>query len=231
MSETITRLGAVFAAAALALSAAGCSAEEVTELAPEDATVSFGPQGEDGSFVLPLPTEEAKSEFIVIAGKSAQRFYELGLVETYVYEGGEDTFIYDPNYELGPAAAVVFENEEGDGYGVDWVYNFAPFSPFMAIDLVRQEDTEIVDYNVTRLDDNTYVVADTQIGSRTYYVQDNVIVGWNVIDNDRKTIGRSYITYLIGQEEKVILDTLVEGSSQEDLDLIFNQQQEEVPSE
>lgn len=231
MSRTLTKLGTFISAGLLAFSMAGCSTPEEIAAEPEETTATLGPQDEDGSFVVPLPTDEAKSEFIVIAGKSAQRFYELGLVETYAYEGGEDTFIYDPNYELGPAAAVVFETDDGDGYGVDWVYNFAPFSPFMAIDLVRQDDPEIVDYNVTKVDDNTYVVADTQIGSRTYYVQDNVIVGWNVIDNDRKTIGRSYITYLVGEDEKVILDTLVAGSSQEDLDLIFNQPQEEVTAE
>lgn len=231
MSHILTKIGALLSAGLLTFSLASCSVADEPAEAPEDTTKSFGPQDEDGSFVVPLPTEEAKNEFIVIAGKSAQRFYELGLVETYVYEGGEDTFIYDPNYELGPAAAVVFSPEDKDEYGVDWIYNFAPFSTFMAIDLVRQEDPEIVDYNVTRVDENTYVVADTQLGSRTYYVQDNVIVGWNLIDNDRKTIGRSYITYLIGQEQKAILDTLVAGSSQEELDNIFNPPQEEVPAE
>lgn len=226
MLQVISRVTAIAVSAAVALTLlSGCSSEDSVDLedsASEEA-VTFGPTGdEEGTFVVPLPDQAAKDAFIAIASKSAQRFYELGIVETYVFEEGEESFIYDPNYDLGPVAVVIFETENSDNYGIDFIYDFAPFSVFMAIDLVRQQDTEIVDYNVTRLDEKTFVVSDTQLGSRTYYVEDNLIVGWNLIDNDYKTIGRSYVTYLVGEEERVFIDSLVEQSSDEQLEAIFN---------
>lgn len=216
---------AIAASGLLVLGLSACASEtETLEVEETTGTSLLAPVEGTDAIQVPLPNAEAKKTFDDIALKSGQRFYNLGVVETYRGTSGDFSIIYDPNYTLGPAACIVFETEDG-GYGVEWVFNFNPFSSFNAFNLLQ--NAEDINYNVTQVSDTEFIVANENTGSRKYFVENNLIVGFELADSTSgDIIGRSYVTYLVGQTEKGIIDQLVEDSSQEEIDAIFNSPEE-----
>ncbi len=221
-------MGKTFSVAAIALLASlvlsGCAAEVVSEPeAPAEQNEYLGATEDGSSIIVPLPSSEAREELRGILDKSLERFYTLGSTETFTNVDGEAeyTVIHYPAFELGSAYVVVVRDpDDPTKFIADWVSTFESFAVVQAGNLYLSIDPPAV-FSVTKVDENRYILADEEIGSRTLYVSGGLIAGIDVVDGLGNLTGRTALRYGIADAEKGIVEQVYDSSSAEELAVIF----------
>jgi len=229
----LSRVSSLLIAGVFTLSLAACadSNSEPTVGAVSESEESLSnPVGEDGTLVVPLPSVEAKRAFIDVVENSVDRFYRIGAVETFrTNDGFESSAVYLPNFEPSPVAFNVSVNEDQEVVA-DWVPGMNTFSARLAEELVFASQFEAIGreikYSVLQMPDGRFIVSDEIIGASTYFVENNLIVGRELLSDAGEVIGVSRIEYRVGQLEIDIAQQLVEQSDQEELDLLFGDPEE-----
>lgn len=213
----------------------GCASDkEISEPAVEeidDAIVSD--TDIDTGIAVPLPSAEAKRDFTAVVDNSTRRFYEVGAVETVVVGEDRRSNIYLPNFDRGAIAFYTYLGEGDNGeetiFG-EFLLDLEAFSPWRAERVVYSEIfastydeiTETIEYNVTLTPEGNYVVADDAVGSTTYFVENNLIVGREFRSSEPDSVsGRSFIQYNVGETETDIANDLLETLTEDQLASLF----------
>jgi hypothetical protein len=217
----------------ISLLLAGCAqgetAEDTTAISQPN-NESIEDSAESDGLVIPLPSDEAKIKMRDVVSNSNFRFGEVGAVESYALEDETISFVFLPNYERGPAA---FQVTRGDGeiFDASWEYSLNAFSVWTAdrvvnsarfVELYDDIDTTI-EYHVTEMPGNKFIIADDRGNSTTYFVENNLITGRELTAVDsNQVIGRSYIQYNVGQAENELIESLVSQTPADQLEALFS---------